>query len=66
MMTLAPINPVKTMKVHKILTHLLVVDMCARPCIVDDSKNVLTVSMLGSLSATAHKFLTLHLFHLPQ
>ena len=54
------------MKVHKILTHLLVVDMCARPCIVDDSKNVLTVSMLGSLSATAHKFLTLHLSHLPQ
>ena len=42
----APMNPEITTRIQKNLTNLLVLDMCAKPCIVEDSKYVLIPSMV--------------------
>ena len=40
-------NPAKTMMIHNILAYFRVVEIYVRPWIVEDSRKVLTPSMIG-------------------
>ena len=45
----APVNPAMTARIQRVLTWLLVVAMYLSPWMVEDSKNVLTFSMVEAL-----------------
>ena len=46
-MVKAPVNPEMTTRIQKNLTNFLVVEMCIKPCIVEDSKYVLMPSIVS-------------------